>query len=267
LFAKPEPGTHIYCCGPQRLTEDVRAAAAHWQEAQVHFEVFQATLDENFKPEPFDIEIASTGKVIRVPAEQSALDALRGEGFILPSSCELGVCGACECGYRDGVVIHRDAVLGVAARQDRLMLCVSRARVRGRSIFEEQAMTDKPKFHNTAELGIPKVPLSHAAEIGGLIFLAGQVGVVAETGKLAGDDVAAQTRQAFENIGAVLKSRGKSFADIAKATNYLTDMANFSAMNEVYKEFLSEPYPARTAIAVAALPLGAIVEIDVIAAV
>lgn len=129
-LAQVQPGTHVYCCGPQRLTDGVRAAAAHWPEPQIHFEVFQATLDENFKPEPFDVEIASTGQVVRVPADRSALDVLRKAGFVLPSSCELGVCGACECGYRDGIVIHRDAVLNVAARQDRMMLCVSRARVR-----------------------------------------------------------------------------------------------------------------------------------------
>lgn len=128
-FATVEPGTHIYCCGPQRLTDAVRTATSHWPADQVHFEVFQPTLDENFKPEPFDIRIASTGKVYRVPADRSALEVLRAEGFALPSSCELGVCGSCECGYRDGVVIHRDSVLSVAARQDRMMLCVSRARV------------------------------------------------------------------------------------------------------------------------------------------
>lgn len=125
----PMPGTHVYCCGPQRLTDAVRAAAAHWPEAQVHFEVFQATLDEDFKAEPFDVTLASSGETLRVPADRSALDVLRAHGLVLPSSCELGVCGACECGYHGGVVIHRDSVLGTGARQDRMMLCVSRARV------------------------------------------------------------------------------------------------------------------------------------------
>lgn len=129
LAAETRPGTHVYCCGPQRLTEAVRAATAHWPETVVHFEAFKPTLDENFKPEPFDLRIASTGETVRVPADRSALEVLRERGFALPSSCELGVCGSCECGYRDGVVIHRDAVLGVSARQDRMMLCVSRARV------------------------------------------------------------------------------------------------------------------------------------------
>lgn len=121
------------------------------------------------------------------------------------------------------------------------------------------------KLHNCAEIGLPKVPLSHVAEIGGMLLLAGQVGIVPETGKLAGDDVTAQTRQTLENIRAVLASRGKTFADVAKANVYLTSMDNFAAMNEVYKEFFAAPFPARTAIAVAALPGGAIVEIEVIA--
>lgn len=125
----PSPGTHVYCCGPRRLTDAVRQATAHWPAASVHFEVFQATLDENFVPEPFDVTLASTGVSIRVAARQSALDALRQHGLLLPSSCELGVCGACECGYSGGTVLHRDSVLSVAARQDRMMLCVSRARV------------------------------------------------------------------------------------------------------------------------------------------
>lgn len=123
------PGTHIYACGPQALMDAVSAATSEWPSQQVHFEAFQATLDENFKAEPFDIRIASTGSTIRVPADQSALCVLRDAGFLLPASCEMGVCGSCECGYRDGSVIHRDKVLKIDARQDRMMLCVSRARV------------------------------------------------------------------------------------------------------------------------------------------
>lgn len=123
------PGTHVYCCGPQRLTHAVRAAAINWPANYVHFEMFKATVDENFVPEPFDVRLASNGKVLRIPADKSALEVLRGEGVALPSSCELGVCGACECRYLDGTVIHRNSVLDISARQDRMMLCVSRARV------------------------------------------------------------------------------------------------------------------------------------------
>ncbi|MGQ4274571.1 PDR/VanB family oxidoreductase [Terrihabitans sp. B22-R8] len=124
------PGTHVYACGPARLTDAVRAAgtALGWPEERLHFEVFKPVLDENFKPEPFDILIRSTGEVLRVPAERSALDVLKERGFSLLSSCELGVCGSCICGYSEGNVIHRDSVLGLHDRQSRMAPCVSRAR-------------------------------------------------------------------------------------------------------------------------------------------
>jgi vanillate O-demethylase ferredoxin subunit len=129
LLKSVTPGTHVYCCGPPRLTLAFRAAAINWPESYVHCEVFKPTMDENFVPEPFDVKLASTGETLRVPANKSALEILRAHGLGLPSSCELGVCGACECRYLDGTVIHRDSVLDITARQDRLMLCVSRARV------------------------------------------------------------------------------------------------------------------------------------------
>jgi ferredoxin-NADP reductase len=124
-----DPGTHVYTCGPQRLIDAVQSTLSDWPEGQVHGEVFQATLDENFKAEPFEVTIASTGQRLRVPADKSLLEVLRAGGFVMPSSCELGVCGSCECGYRNGIVIHRDKVLPISKRQDRLMPCVSRARV------------------------------------------------------------------------------------------------------------------------------------------
>ena len=122
------PGTQVYCCGPQRLTQAVRAAAINWPQSYVHSEVFKPTLDENFVAEPFDVRLASTGEVVRIPANKSALEVLRARGVSLPSSCEFGVCGACACRYLDGTVIHRDSVLDIGERQDRMMLCVSRAR-------------------------------------------------------------------------------------------------------------------------------------------
>jgi vanillate O-demethylase ferredoxin subunit len=124
-----EGGTHVYVCGPQRLLDAVQGALADWPDEQVHREVFQATLDENFKAEPFEAVIASTGQRLLVPADRSLLAVLRDNGFVVASSCELGVCGACECGYRDGLVIHRDKSLAVGKRQDRMLPCVSRARV------------------------------------------------------------------------------------------------------------------------------------------
>jgi ferredoxin-NADP reductase len=131
LIGAPEAGAHLYACGPQRLVDAVEAEAAArgWPAERVHVEHFAATLDENYKPEPFDARIASTGQVLHVPADRSLLGVLRENGFVMPSSCELGTCGSCECGYRDGTVIHRDVVLPLAKRQDRMMPCVSRARV------------------------------------------------------------------------------------------------------------------------------------------
>ncbi|MFE1599141.1 PDR/VanB family oxidoreductase [Methylobacterium sp. ID0610] len=129
---EPEPGTHLYVCGPPGLIAAVEAATAAkgWPPAQRHLERFAPESDETFVPEPFDAVIASTGQVIRVPAETSLLAALRAEGFPLPSSCETGLCGSCLCGYRGGTVIHRDSVVPASERGERLAPCVSRARGR-----------------------------------------------------------------------------------------------------------------------------------------
>jgi ferredoxin-NADP reductase len=127
----PHAGRHLYVCGPPRLLDAVLAQAttAGWPDAQVHTEVFKPRTDENYKPEPFDAFIASTGQVLHVPADRSLLDVLRAHGLATVSSCELGVCGSCACGYRNGTVIHRDVVLPLASRQDRMLPCVSRAHV------------------------------------------------------------------------------------------------------------------------------------------
>lgn len=124
-----DEGVHVYGCGPDGLLDSIRVATTNHEPDHVHFEVFAATLDENFKTEPFDIVLASSGEVLHVPANASALDVLRAAGHEVASSCELGVCGSCKCGYTEGTVIHRDVVLPVKERQNSIMLCVSRARV------------------------------------------------------------------------------------------------------------------------------------------
>ena len=131
VIGRPAEGRHLYVCGPLRLLEPVLAQAttAGWPDAQVHTEVFKPISDENYKPEPFDAFIASTGAVLHVPADRSLLEVLRANGLSMASSCELGVCGSCVCRYRDGRVIHRDVVLPLASRQDRMTPCVSRAHV------------------------------------------------------------------------------------------------------------------------------------------
>lgn len=108
-------------------------------------------------------------------------------------------------------------------------------------------------------------PYSQAVRVGNTLYLSGQTPLVAATGELAPGDISAQTRQVFENLKAVLGAAGASFGDVVRVGIYLTDLGNFAAVNEVMKEYFSEPYPARSTIGVAALPRGAAVEIDMIA--
>ena len=108
-------------------------------------------------------------------------------------------------------------------------------------------------------------PYSHAVEAGDLVYLSGQTPLDSATGKLVEGDIAAQTEQCFKNLFAVLAAAGLSEADVVKANVFLTDMGNFAAMNQVYATKFSAPYPARSTVAVAGLPLGAQVEIELIA--
>lgn len=109
------------------------------------------------------------------------------------------------------------------------------------------------------------VPYSHGIDSDGLIFLSGQTPIDLNTGKLAEGDIKAQTQQGFNNLFGVLEAAGLGSNDVQKVNVYLTDMNDFSAMNEIYKQQFSEPYPARTTIGVASLPLGAKIEIEMIA--
>ncbi|MFE0023729.1 RidA family protein [Amycolatopsis sp. NPDC059021] len=108
-------------------------------------------------------------------------------------------------------------------------------------------------------------PYSHAVDTGSLILLSGQTPLDGSTGALVDGGIAAQTRQCFTNLFAVLAAAGLSPDDVQKCTVFLTDMNDFAAMNEVYAEMFDQPYPARTTIGVAALPLDAAVEIEIIA--
>ena len=108
-------------------------------------------------------------------------------------------------------------------------------------------------------------PYSHAVEAGDLVYLSVQTPLDSATGKLVEGDIAAQTEQCFKNLFAVLASAGLSEADVIKANVFLTDMGDFAAMNKVYATKFSAPYPARSTVAVAALPIGAQVEIELIA--
>ena len=107
-------------------------------------------------------------------------------------------------------------------------------------------------------------PFSPAVHAGGLIFLSGQIGQDPATGKVVEGGIKPQIEQLFVNLRAVLEVAGKSFADVVRAGVYLTSMDDFAAMNAIYARHMPSPYPARTTIAVAALPLGAAVEIDLV---
>ena len=117
----------------------------------------------------------------------------------------------------------------------------------------------------TDKIAKPIGPFSPAIVDNGRVYSSGQVAQDPKTGKLIDGGVAAQTAQAIDNIEAVLSAAGKSLRDVVKVNVYLTDMTSFSEMNRVYAECFKAPYPARTTVAVAALPLGAAVEIEVVA--
>lgn len=108
-------------------------------------------------------------------------------------------------------------------------------------------------------------PYSVAIKSGNVINVSGQLPIDPATGEFAGDDITSQTRQSLTNVKSVLEAAGATMANVAQATVLLDSIADFGAMNEVYGEFFSAPYPARAAFEVAALPKGAKVEIEVVA--
>ncbi|MBQ8968888.1 MAG: RidA family protein [Bacteroidaceae bacterium] len=108
-------------------------------------------------------------------------------------------------------------------------------------------------------------PYSQGIEVNGMVFASGQLPIDPTTGKMP-EGISAQTRQALTNARAILEAAGLGMQNVVKTTVLLADIADFTAMNEVYSEFFSEPYPARSAFAVKAVPKGALVEIECIAA-
>jgi 2-iminobutanoate/2-iminopropanoate deaminase len=114
-------------------------------------------------------------------------------------------------------------------------------------------------------LAPPVGPFSPGVRVGELLFLSGQVALSPKTGELIAGDVATQTEQVLQNLRTLLGAVGKTLADVARVNVYLTDMKDFGQMNAVYARHFEAPYPARTTVAVSALPLGAAVEIDLIA--
>lgn len=109
-------------------------------------------------------------------------------------------------------------------------------------------------------------PYSQAIEANGFVFASGQLGLDPAAGELVEGGIQAQTRQALENVKAVLAQTGLTLVDVVKTTVFLSDMGNFAAMNQVYAEYFPQEAPARSAFQVGALPKGGLVEIEVVAA-
>ena len=108
-------------------------------------------------------------------------------------------------------------------------------------------------------------PYEQAIKANGFIYTAGQIPIDPKTANLIEGDISAQTRQVLENLKAVLEAGGSSFDRVVKATVFLKNIADFAAMNEVYAQYLGSAKPARSTVAVAELPRGALIEIDLVA--
>ena len=109
-------------------------------------------------------------------------------------------------------------------------------------------------------------PYSQAIQVGNLVYTSGQIPINPATGVFAEGGIKEQTRQSLTNAQNILKEAGTDLSHVVKTTVFLSDIANFAPMNEVYAQFFTEPFPARSAVAVKDLPKGALVEIEVIAA-
>ncbi|WSH04224.1 iron-sulfur cluster-binding domain-containing protein (plasmid) [Rhizobium ruizarguesonis] len=110
LLSARQSDAQVYYCGPPGFMAAIARATVTWPEGLVHFEAFQPAANDDSPPEPFTI-ILRNGTEVPVPADTSALSAIRAAGVLLMASCENGVCGTCECGSLEGQPIRRDAVL------------------------------------------------------------------------------------------------------------------------------------------------------------
>ena len=117
---------------------------------------------------------------------------------------------------------------------------------------------------SSPELAPPVGPFSQAIQVDGFLYFSGQVAQDPATGKVVEGGIVAETERVLQNLSAVLKAAGKSFDDVVRAGVFLTSISDYAVLNGIYARHFSQPFPARTAIGVAALPLGACVEIDLI---
>ncbi len=120
-------------------------------------------------------------------------------------------------------------------------------------------------FHHSDDAPAAIGPYSQAVSVGGLLYTSGQVALDAKTGELVGDDFESQAIKVLSNLRAVLAAAGCGFSDVVKATVFVTDLADFPRLNELYGEALGDHRPARSTVQVAGLPKGALVEIDLVA--
>lgn len=137
VFAEPPEGAHLYICGPGGLLKAAREATEHWPAGTVHFELFQSAKTEEEKAadaeaqhdgdQPFEVELAITGKTLSIPADKSILEVLWDNDIEVMHACEEGWCGNCVVDYLGGGVDHRDEVLDDSERESKLQVCISRA--------------------------------------------------------------------------------------------------------------------------------------------
>ncbi|WP_326827303.1 PDR/VanB family oxidoreductase [Streptomyces sp. NBC_01751] len=130
LLGTPQPGTLIYCCGPEPLLKAVEERCADWPDGALHLERFTPKeLHAPLRDGAFDVELAQSGITVTVPPDKSVLQAVEEAGVQVLSSCQEGTCGTCETGVLDGTVDHRDSLLTPAEQSshDTMMICISRA--------------------------------------------------------------------------------------------------------------------------------------------
>ena len=123
------------------------------------------------------------------------------------------------------------------------------------------------KIVSTTEAPAAVGPYSQAVRIGPFLFTAGQIPLDPKSGQILTQDIAEQTRRVFENLSAVLQAEGMDFGNVVKTTVFMTNLADFQTMNEVYAGYFTDAPPARSTVQVSALPKGAQVEIEIVAAV
>jgi phthalate 4,5-dioxygenase reductase subunit len=127
-FFESPSNMHVYCCGPRGLMEAVADMSGHWPSGSIHFESFGVDASAYPSNTAFTVRLQKTGKSVAVGADESILEALRGAGLHVPSSCESGTCGSCRTTLLAGEAEHRDMVLGDEEKSSNIMICVSRAK-------------------------------------------------------------------------------------------------------------------------------------------